>query len=286
MVKYKSIQSLYWSPGTKFCKIIADLIQPVIRDGDIIIVSEKAVAIAKSRLVNEEKLIPSVSARFLAAIWSRFIWGLFLGYLCRFKPLTIQRLKNYPRIKGSHHKQTVLMYRGLIPALHYGSEGGIDLNNVPYAFACIPLENPLNDAKAILNHIQAVSNKQLTLIISDTDSTFSWKNIHFTSRSQAIKGIIPLNNPLGFIIGRFARLKQRATPLAAVGQKISVDNALRFSEIAHRARGQGAGRTVWDSAKEFGVGPSDITWELLASIKHYPIVIIRRTRQKHASEKV
>lgn len=280
MVKFRTIQSPYWRPGTNYCKIIADLIKPVVRDGDIIVISEKAVAIAKNRLVNEDSVIPSVTARVLATIWSRMIWGRFLSYVCRFKAPTMMRLRQYPIEQGSHHKQIVLMYRGLIHALHYGSEGGIDLNNVPYALACVPLDEPINDARTILNHVQAISKKQLTVLISDTDSTFSWKNIHFTSRSHAVKGIIPFNTPLAFIIGRFARLQQRATPLAIVGQKISVNDALRFADIAHHARGQGAGRTVWDSAKNFGVKVSDITWDLLASIKHFPIVIIRRPKPK------
>jgi F420-0:gamma-glutamyl ligase-like protein len=280
MVKYKTIQSPYWRPGTNYCKIIADLIKPVIRDGDIVVISEKAVAIAKNRLINEDSVIPGVSARLLATLWSRIIWGWVLSYVCRFKAPTIRRLRHYPKRNGSHHKQTVLMYRGLLHALHYGSEGGIDLNNVPYALACVPLDEPINDAGAILDYVQVISKKQLTIIISDTDSTFSWKNLHFTSRSHAVEGILPLNNPLAFIIGRFAKLHQRATPLAVVGQTISVDDALRFAEIAHRARGHGAGRTVWDSAKKFGVKLSDITWELLASIKHFPIVVIRRTKTK------
>jgi F420-0:gamma-glutamyl ligase-like protein len=280
MVKYKTIKSPYWRPGSNYCKIIADLIKPVIRNGDTVIISEKAVAIAKSRLVNEGHVVPSVSARLLATFWSRIIWGWFLSYVCRFKAPTIWRLRHYPRRNGDRHKQTVLIYRGLFHALHYGSEGGIDLNNVPYALACVPLDEPARDARTILDHVQAISKKQLTVIISDTDSTFSWKNFHFTSRSHAVNGIIPLNNPLAFIIGRFAKLRQRATPLAVVGQKISVNDALRFAEIAHRARGQGAGRTVWDSAKKFRVELSDITWELLASIKHFPIVIIRRTKAK------
>jgi F420-0:gamma-glutamyl ligase-like protein len=285
MVKYKAIQSTYWRPGFNYCKIIAMLIKPLLRDGDIIVVSEKALATAKGNLVNEEKMTPSLSAIFLAKIWSRFIWGFLLSYLCRFKTPTIKRLRDYPSIKGSRHKQTVLMYCGLIHALQYGSEGGIDLNNVPYAFACIPLNNPLNDAKQIFTYIQANSEKQITLIISDTDSTFSWKNFHFTSRSHAVDGIIALNNPLAFLLGRFLRLKQRATPIARVGKKVSVNDALRFSEIAHRARGQGPGRTIWDSAREFGVDLSNITWKLLDSITHYPIVVIRKTRTHQVSKK-
>lgn len=279
MVKYKAIQSPYWKPGTNYCEVIVDLVKPIVRDGDIIVISEKAVAIAKNRLVNENSVTPGISARLLVTIWTRIIWGRFLSYMCRFKAPTMRRLRQYPILKGRYHKQTVLMHRGLIHALHYGSEGGIDLNNIPYDLACVPLDEPINDARAILNHVQAISKKQLTVIISDTDSTFSWKNIHFTSRSHAIKGIIALNNPLAFIIGRFARLKQRATPLSLVGKKISVDDALRFAEIAHRVRGHGAGRTVWDSAKKFGVELSNITWDLLASINHFPIVVIRRTKK-------
>ncbi len=285
MAKYKAIQSPYWRPGSDYCKIITTLIKPVVRDGDIIVVSEKALAIAKGNLVNEDQLTPSLTALFLVKVWIRIMWGFFLHHLCRFKPPTIMRLRHYPIMNGSHHKQTVIMYRGLIHALHYGSEGGIDLNNVPYAFACIPLADPQKEAQHIFEYFQVNSETQFTLLISDTDSTFSWKNIHFTSRPKAIDGIFALNNPIAFILGRFLKLKQRATPLAKVGKEISVEDALRFSEIAHRARGQGAGRTIWDSAKEFRVDLSDITWKHLDLINHYPLVVIRIKRNNRVQKR-
>lgn len=283
MAKYKVIQSSYWRPGIDYCKIIVKLIELELHSSDIVVISEKALSIAKGNLINEDKVKPSNLSFFLAKIWSRVFWGHFLCYVCRFRPPTIERLKHYPEKRGSKHKQIVINQRGLIHAFHYGSEGGIDLNNVPYAFSCLPLGNPLNDAMHIANYILTTSGKLVTLIISDTDSTFSWKNIHVSSRSHTVDGIIALNNPIAFIIGRALRLKQRATPLAIAGKKISVEEALRFSELAHRARGHGAGRTIWDSATKLGVTPTEISWELLDSIDHYPIVIIRKTQKKKPS---
>jgi F420-0:gamma-glutamyl ligase-like protein len=51
--------------------------------------------------------------------------------------------------------------------------------------------------------------------------------------------------------------------------------ALAVANMADRARGFGAGRTVWDMAVKFHVGYADVTWEMLDHIEHYPIVLVR-----------
>ena len=72
------------------------------------------------------------------------------------------------------------------------------------------------------------------------------------------------------------KIQRRATPLAVAGQKIDVEDALRFSELADHARGHGAGRTVWDVAERFGVQPLEVSFEMLEKVNHYPIVLIRK----------
>jgi F420-0:gamma-glutamyl ligase-like protein len=74
------------------------------------------------------------------------------------------------------------------------------------------------------------------------------------------------------------RLKRRATPLAVAGCEVSAEAALEIAEIANRARGFGAGRTVWDMAERFKVGLTEVSWEMLATVKHKPIVIVRSKR--------
>ncbi|MFH0896916.1 MAG: hypothetical protein V1850_02560, partial [Candidatus Bathyarchaeota archaeon] len=78
--------------------------------------------------------------------------------------------------------------------------------------------------------------------------------------------------------GRALKLKQRATPLAVVDFDISVERALNLVELAHHARGYGAGRTVWDMQERFNVGFTGVTWEMLEKIDHFPIVLMRKHR--------
>ncbi len=275
-LKYKAVKSTYWCPGDDYVTRILFSLKKIIRDGDIIVISEKAVSTAKGNIISEAGVKPSILANIISRFWMRVFWGYILGYLCRFRKETLKRLKNYPIEKGSCHKQIVLDYAGFFQALHYGSEGGIDISNLPYAYACLPLKNPSEEAYHILNRVIRETGKRVIIIIADTDSTFSFRSLHITSRPHPIDGIKSFQNPLPFLFGRILKLKQRATPLAVAGHKISVEDALRFSEIAHHARGSGAGRTVWDGAKKFGVGLSEINWEMLKKINHYPIVLIRK----------
>jgi F420-0:gamma-glutamyl ligase-like protein len=74
------------------------------------------------------------------------------------------------------------------------------------------------------------------------------------------------------------RLKRRATPIAVTGCQISAEKALEIAEVANRARGFGAGRTVWDMAEKFKVELTEVSWEMLETVKHKPIVIVRSKR--------
>jgi F420-0:gamma-glutamyl ligase-like protein len=74
------------------------------------------------------------------------------------------------------------------------------------------------------------------------------------------------------------KLERRATPLAVAGCSMSAEAALRVAEVANRARGFGAGRTVWDMAEMFKVSLADVSWEMLETVRHKPIVIVRKKR--------
>jgi F420-0:gamma-glutamyl ligase-like protein len=94
-----------------------------------------------------------------------------------------------------------------------------------------------------------------------------------------MKGIHSLGGFLAYVLGRSLNLKKRATPLAVAGPKISTEEAIELAKIANRSRGSGAGRTVWDMATTFDVALADVTWKMLYSVKHRPIVIIRPKTQ-------
>jgi F420-0:gamma-glutamyl ligase-like protein len=72
------------------------------------------------------------------------------------------------------------------------------------------------------------------------------------------------------------RLRKRATPIAIAGSSLSLEEVLRIAHFADKVRRSGAGRTVWQMAKRFEVGLTDVSWEMLKSIAHRPIVILRK----------
>ena len=279
MIKFRAIRTGYWHPKTDYCEIITQSTRKIIEDGDVIVVSEKAVSTAEGNIIDESAVRPGYSAKFLAGVWSRIVWGYFLGTMCHFKPERVYHLRHLPGREGAAHKQLVLGYNGLMQALKYGSEGGVDISNMPYSYACLPLSHPEEEANMILDHLTARTRKKVTVMIADTDSTFSFRSFHFTSRPTPIRGIHSFGGAFSFVMGKSLKLRQRATPLAAAGQELSVEEALRFAEIAHHARGYGAGRTVWNAVKKFGVSPSEVTWKMLDGLDHFPIVLIRKSSE-------
>lgn len=277
MAKYKAlaIVTSYWLPGADYLSEIVAAIDGKVSDGDILVISEKALSIALGRIIDESKVKPSLSARLIAEVWMPLIWGYILGPLCCLKSRLIMDLRRYPRQLGSRHKQVALQYGGLLQALMFGSEGGIDGSNLPYSYVSLPLENAEALAEKIRREIWLKLGKHVHVMIVDTDTTFSFRNFHFTYRPGAMKGIHSIGGFLAYVVGRMFRLKKWATPVAVAGCKISTEEALKVAYFANRVRGHGAGGTVWDMAETFNVDLTDVSWEMLEKVPHKPIVIVR-----------
>lgn len=276
MMRIRKIRTRYWRPGEDYAEVILNSVESLVKNGDIVTVSEKAISTAEGNIVDESQIKPGFSAELIVRFWMRIVWGYFLGRICHLRIDQIEHLRNFPIKEGMAHKQVALNWAGLLQALKHGSEGGIDLSNMPYSYACLPLKNAVERARRLHDKIRSKTGKSVTVIIADTDSTFSFHNFHFTSRPNPIKGIMSIGGVFSFTLGRALKLKQRATPLAVVGSEISLEEALNFAEIAHHARGYGAGRTIWDVAKRFRVKFDEVTWEMLDEADHFPIVLIRR----------
>ncbi|MBS7620945.1 coenzyme F420-0:L-glutamate ligase [Candidatus Bathyarchaeota archaeon] len=277
MPRYKAyaLTTKYWRPGEDYIKQIIRSIEGKVSDGDFVVVSEKAIATATGNIIDENKVKPSLNAKIIAKIWMPFIWGYLLGPICHLQRKLIQQLRSYPRDAGSRHKQVALQYAGLLQALMFGSEGGIDGTNLPYAYVCLPLKNAPAIAEEIRRKIFEMLGKKVCVIIADTDKTYSFRNFHFTPRPKPINGIQSFGGFTTYIVGRMLKLKRRATPIAVAGHSISTEEALTIAELANRARGYGAGRTVWDMAEKFNVDLTEVSWKMLEKIKHKPIVIVR-----------
>ncbi len=278
--KARAIQFRYWKPGDDFKTQIVETLEPIVDNGDYVTISEKALSTALGKIVDEKTAEPSMLARYIARYWMRIVWPYVLAPLCHLKWKTVQFLQCYPYEEGRLHKQLALERCGFLAALAYGSEGGIDGSNLPYSYVTLPLQNAQDLAQEIRKHICSKLGRNVFVIIVDTDKTYSWRGFHFTPRPKPLKGIHSIGGFLAYVAGRSLKLKKRATPLAVAGIALSTEEAIEIAKLANRRRGSGAGKTVWDMVQKFNVGLNDVTWEMLDSVKHRPIVVIRPAIQK------
>jgi F420-0:gamma-glutamyl ligase-like protein len=278
MTKYHvlAVTTKYWKPGEDYANEIIKAIGKRVDDDDFMVVSEKALSTALNNIIDESPVHPSLNAKLISKLWMRIVWGYFLGVVCHFGQRLLRRLREYPLEAGSRHKQTALQHTGLLQALMFGSEGGIDGSNLPYSYVSLPLNNAYASAEEIRHRIWLKLRKKVIVIIVDTDKTYSFRNFHFTPRPKPMKGIQSHGGICSYIIGRFLKLKKRPTPLAVAGCSLQAGEALKIARIADRARGPGSGATVWDMAARFKVEITDVSWDMLAKIKHKPIVIVRK----------
>ncbi|MCW4020079.1 MAG: coenzyme F420-0:L-glutamate ligase [Candidatus Bathyarchaeota archaeon] len=274
----EAVETGYWMPGANYLEIIAGALEGRIDDEDIVTVSEKALSTAKGRIIDESQVKPGFLARLLARFWMRIIWGYFLSRVCRLKTENIRRLRSYPLQEGAIHKQVVLRHATFLQALLWGSEGGIDTSNLPYSYVSLPLNDPQETAEEIRRYLRDRLDNRVTVMIVDTDKTYSSGGFHFTHRPKPLRGVHSFFGVVAYVAGRALRLKRRSTPLAVAGSRMIVGLALDLAEAAHKRRGSGAGPTVWDMAETFGVSITGVTWSMLRSLRHKPIVIIKRDK--------
>lgn len=282
MTKYSAlaVATSYWKPNEAYLDRITAALDAKIRDDDFVVVSEKALAIATGEIVDEGNIEPSRNAELIANFWMRKVWGYPLGILCGFGHRLLKRLREYPLESGSKHKQVALEQAGLLQALMFGSEGGIDGSNLAYSYVSLPLKNADGLAQKIQKQICLQLCKRVFVVIADTDKTYRFHNFYFTPRPNPLKGIYSFGGVFAYVLGRMLGLKRSSTPLAVAGCSLSAGEALTITNIADRARGPGSGATVWDMAARFQVDINLVSWEMLGSVTHKPIVIVRKTTQK------
>jgi F420-0:gamma-glutamyl ligase-like protein len=271
-----AIATSYWKPKENYIERIIEALEGRLNDGDFLVVSEKALSIATGNIVDEGNAKPSLSAKFLADFWMRFVWGYCLGIICGFGLRLLKRLRMYPLESGSRHKQVALEKAGFLQALMFGSEGGIDGSNLPYEYVSLPINNPDVFSQEIYQQILRTLDKRVCVLIADTDKTYKFRNFYISPRPNPLKGIQSFGGVFTYVIGRMVRLKRSSTPLSVAGCPLSAGEALKITNIADRVRGPGSGATVWDMASRFHVNVNEVSWEMLGSVTHKPIVIVRK----------
>jgi len=269
------VRTRYWRPGTDHVREIVEAVRGLVEDGDIVTVSEKALSTASGLLIDESRVRAGRMATLLAKVWMRKVWGGPLGRLTKLRKRTLRRLRSFPLTAGAVHKQVALRCVGLLQALRHYSEGGIDASNLPYALVSLPLRNPSTEARRIREALEAETGRRLSVMIVDGDTTYSWRNLHLSPRRVEVPGLVHLGGFLTFLVGRTLGFKARSTPIALSGEPLNPDWALTLANVAHRVRGHGAGRTVWEMSERLGASLTGVTWEMLDQVEHAPIVILR-----------
>jgi F420-0:gamma-glutamyl ligase-like protein len=274
-LKIRKIRTRYWKPGTNAINEITSALSNGLNNGDVVVVSEKALATAQGLVIDESKINPGLMAKIIAKFWMRKVWGGPLGRITKLKPRTLENLREYPIHAGSAHKQLALRKMGLLQALRHYSEGGIDASNLPYSLVSLPLPNPQENASQIREALQKVTGHSVTVLIVDGDVTFSWRNLHLAPRRVKFPGLIHVGGFLSFVVGKGLGMRARPTPIAYAGEVINPDRALWLAAAAHRARGSGAGGTVWGMSKRFGTELNGVSLDMLEGIEQVPVVILR-----------
>ncbi len=281
MTKYYAlpVATEYWKPGENYLTGILDAVEKRVADGDFVVVSEKALSTALGNIVDESVTCASFNAKMLSRFWMRIGWGYFLGVLCRLGPRLRRRLREYPVEAGSRHKQLALQQAGLLQALMWGSEGGIDGSNLPFSYVSLPLNNAYATAELIHRQIWRKLKKKVFVIIVDTDKTYAFRSFYFTPHPKPMRGIHSIGGVTSYIVGRLFKFRKRPTPLAVAGGELQAKEALKIANIADRARGPGSGATVWDMAARFNASTTGINWDMLSEVKHKPVVLVRKNKK-------
>ena len=277
------LRSKIWRPKTDFKNKIVEMVRGVALDGDYVVVSEKALSVALGFLYDESSIKSDPYSEIVTYLTTRVLWGLLLGRVCKLSPETLLLLRSYPLANGARHKKLALRVGGLLQALKPTSEAGIDTTNIPGYLVSLPLEEPFEVAREIREHISEKLKADVRVVIADSDKCYRFKplpKLILTSR----KTEMPSSMNMGFLSFLVARALNRlfspyATPLGFSPRDIDLEELLIVSELADRARGPGAGRTLLEVERRLGVKASEVMWEALDSFPHYPVVVVKKVKR-------
>ena len=197
------IKTDYINPGGSYDVIIEGAVK-FLKDDDFLVVSETPLSIAQGRLVDESEFKPSISAYFLAEIWSKYLWGYIFGPILRIKKRTIKNLKKLPP-EARSHKEVILNYYGWKHALKPASEAGVDLSNAPGTLVSLLPHDPQSVSEVMEKKILDTSGKKVTVMIIDTDATYKIRKTMFTSLPISIPQIKNNMGIFGYLLGRVGK---------------------------------------------------------------------------------
>ena len=264
------IETGYIKPNDNLDAIINPA-KELMEDNDYLVIAETPISVSQNRLVDESKYKPSLTAKFLTTVWSKYLWGYVFGPALKIKKRTIKNLRKLPE-ETKAHKEVVLQLYGLKHALKPASEAGIDLSNAPGTYVSLLPENPEQVAKDIKSEI----GKDVCVMIIDTDATYMKNGKYFTGLPIAIEGIDADNGFFGYVKGQLSQ-NMGSTPLGC-SEKMDVETALKIANIAedYQKSLSTEMKTIHNVKAVLVTEIDEVTIEDLDSITHTPAVIIRK----------
>ncbi len=81
MAKYRAlaVTTRYWKPGENYLDEIIKALEERAKDGDFVVISEKALSTSINNIVDESSVEADFAARMISIVWMRIAWGYFLG---------------------------------------------------------------------------------------------------------------------------------------------------------------------------------------------------------------
>jgi F420-0:gamma-glutamyl ligase-like protein len=272
---YKTIpvRTNYIKPSQSY-DIIIDALEDNVENNDFLVISETPIAISQGRIVDESQFKPSWAAYLLADCWSKYLWGYILGPLFGVKKRTVRNLKRLPA-EARSHKELILRYYGWRHALKPASEAGVDLSNAPETYVSLLPEQPEKVVEDISSKIYSRTGKKVTVIVIDTDATYRFAGINFTSLPYAVSQIKSNLGIFAYLLGRIGTI-QGPTPLA-VSRAMGLEKILEVALMAEECQKENEinMETIYDMTRTFEEGFSGVTVDMLDSIPHTPAVIVR-----------
>lgn len=264
------IETGYIKPNEDLNSIITPA-RELMEDGDYLVIAETPISVSQGRLIDEAEYTPSLTAKFLTTVWSKYLWGYILGPLLKIKKRTIKNLRRLPE-ETKAHKEVVLQLYGLKHALKPASEAGIDLSNAPGT--CVSLLP--KDPEKVACEIKSEIGKEVCVMIIDTDATYMKNGKYFTGLPIAIDGIEADRGFFGYVKGQLSE-NMGSTPLGC-SEEINVEKALKIANIAedYQKSLSTEMKTIHSVKEVLGTSETGVTIEALDSITHTPAVIIRK----------
>ncbi|MDR2873471.1 MAG: coenzyme F420-0:L-glutamate ligase [Methanobrevibacter sp.] len=269
------IETKYIKPNESL-EIILNKTYDLLEDDDYLVIAETPIAVSQGRLIDESKYTPSLKAKFLAFIWSKYIWGYILGSIFSIKKRTIKNLKALPP-QAAQHKEVVLQLYGLKHALKPASEAGIDLSNAPGTYVSLLPENPDKVAIEISKNLKKNSGKDVKVLIVDTDATYKIRNRYFTGLPMAIAPIKANKGVWAYILGQIVK-NPSPTPIAS-STHMNIEEGLKIANI-HEEYQKSLNTnmaTFYDMKKKLSKD-GEVSIDDLNSIIHTPATIIRKIK--------